>query len=45
MKFEELFNKTIFEELFENQKNDFESYVTKNTIKRILWGRKNFGGN
>lgn len=31
MKFEELFNKTIFEELFENQKNDFESYVTKKT--------------
>ena len=31
MKFEELFKKTIFEELFENQKNDFESYVTKKT--------------
>ena len=31
MKFEELFNKSIFEELFENQKNDFESYVTKKT--------------
>lgn len=29
MKFEELFNKSIFEELFDNQKNDFESYVTK----------------
>ena len=29
MKFDELFNKTIFEELFENQKNDFESYVIK----------------
>ncbi len=31
MNFEELFDKTIFEELFENQKNDFESYVTKKT--------------
>lgn len=31
MKFDELFNKTIFEELFDNQKNDFESYVTKKT--------------
>ena len=31
MKFEELFNKTIFEELFDNQKNDFENYVIRKT--------------
>ena len=31
MKFEELFKKTNFEELFDNQKNDFENYVIRKT--------------